>query len=339
MIIYSAILVIVLFIIIYFFYKKHRKDDLYSEIDKRYNDLLKMSVETPELRIPEKIEDIFKNKREKLTSKYNSYAYLCMNLLETIYDKYINFRGNLVIPDTWIPIIMEETRLHKKWFKKNRRLFKENFREFILNDIYDLEIIEGSKENLEELYKNFERNFPQEQSKEKEYLFSLLSKKNYNILLAYNKTLNMIVGYALLYRIEKYNALWLDYIAIKDVFQGSGFGSLFFNKIINFEDDKKVGMFLEVEIPENNDIKSKRRINFYEKLGCKRININYFMPSETGGSPMYLYFKPISKKNISKQMIKKVIINTFNSINEDVSNRNESLKKIDYFIDRNTFNE
>ncbi len=166
-------------------------------------------------------------------------------------------------------------------------------------------------------------DFPVDELKNYEHFKFLISKKKYKLLLAKHKRLNEIIGYALVYVLDDLKAIWLDYIAIDRRFRGFGYGSLFFNLLVEFKQDFCRGIFMEVEIPGNqgdqNRVIEERRINFYEKLGARKVNINYFLPTNHGGFPMFFYFKPSPDLPLlSKKQITDAISSAFDYIHSDV---------------------
>ena len=119
-------------------------------------------------------------------------------------------------------------------------------------------------------------------------------------------------------------------MAIDIKFQNAGYGTLLF-KIAESKQEGILGIFLEVEIPDDKNESYKeeqiRRINFYERLGAKKLNIKYQLPTNNGGRPMYLYFRPSPNvKILPKEQIKKAIASAFDYIHSDVNQRDTILK-------------
>ncbi len=200
-----------------------------------------------------------------------------------------------------------------------------------MNDV--IEIVEGNLDDLENVYSRLTEDFAVDELKEYEQLRILLLKKKYKLLFAKHKEFNEIIGYAFIYEIDLINAIWLDYIAIDKRFQNAGYGTMFFNKIANVNQKEILGIFIEIEIPTEQEGSLKatqiKRINFYERLGAKKLNTNYELPTKNGGFPMYLYFRPAEKvQMLPKQEIMAGISSTFNYIHSDVENRKDILNKI-----------
>ncbi|MCQ6279393.1 N-acetyltransferase [Bacillus sp. EB600] len=190
----------------------------------------------------------------------------------------------------------------------------------------DIEIIEGNLKDLNKVYAMLKEDFAAGELKDYAQLEMLIMKKNYKLLLAKHQIFDGIIGYAFIYQIDHLNAIWLDYIAIVKRFRNSGYGTLLFTKIAESYQRDISGIFIEVEIPEERaglePDNQKRRINFYERLGAKKLAIQYELPTNEGGFPMYLYYKPSRNSELlKKSQLAEAISSTFNYIHSDVKNR------------------
>ncbi len=306
-----------------YIYKLSRVDSSYLDIDNQYKELLKLGMETTDLRNYAKTSKFYKiDDDDDFKKKYAIYAYMCWNLVETIYDRQKDTHGRFHLSETWVPVMFEENRLHYSWFKHNLRLFKREFQNFVTEELNDILIEEGSVNDLRALYSNFERDFPRNERKSFEHLETLILKNHYKLLLARHKVFEEVVGYALVYLIEEPKLLWLDYMAVEEKYQNAGYGTLLFNKIIECNGTGRSGMFLEVEIPENNATDKIKRITFYERLHAKQLNCVYKLPTVDGGLQMYLYYKKIANETLlPAEVIKKAILSTYNYIHTDIDNR------------------
>lgn len=206
-------------------------------------------------------------------------------------------------------------------------------------EINEIEILEGNLSELKNVYRRLLTDFAANELKDYRHLESLLLKEKYKLLFA--KAKEEIVGYALIYEIEHIPALWLDYMAIDKPFQNAGYGSRFFNKIIQSKQDGLIGMFIEVEIPEEDEGtrgQQIRRINFYERLGARRLKIPYKLPTNEAGFPMYLYFRPSSNiHRLSKEQIHVAITEVFDYIHSDVVDRDDIFGEFSTFIEDEYF--
>lgn len=311
-----------------YIYKLSQKDYSYLDIDNQYSDLLKLSLEEPDFRNYAKTSNFYKlDSEDEYKKKYSIYAFMCWNLVETIFDQQKDKKGKFQLSETWIPVMFEENRLHYTWFKHNIRLFKSEFQGFVIRELNDINIIEGNVDELRSLYTTFERDFPKNERKSFEHLEMLMLKNKYKLLLAKHKVFDEIVGYALVYITDDPKVLWLDYMAIEDKYQDAGYGTLLFNRVIASEGQGKSGMFLEVEIPGIHDKNGERRINFYERLGAKKLTVDYVLPTNDGGLKMNLFYKSITNDRILPgDITKKAISSTFNYVHTDMNNRDEIFK-------------
>jgi len=118
----------------------------------------------------------------------------------------------------------EENRLHYSWFKHNIILFKDNFEEFVTTTLNEIEISEGGIKELEAIYIKYTEDFPKNERKDLNHLKQLMNKKNYKLIIVNHILFEEMIGYAFVYEMDN-NALWLDYIAIENKFQDSGYGT------------------------------------------------------------------------------------------------------------------
>jgi GNAT superfamily N-acetyltransferase len=196
--------------------------------------------------------------------------------------------------------------------------------------VSEIDIVEGTIHDLKNVYQQFTSDFASDELKSYQHLKLLMSKKTYKLLLAKDPIIDEIVGYAFIYEFNHLQAIWLDYIAIDNQLRGSGYGSLLFKKLTNWKQNGFIGLFIEVEIPEDNEGFTRenqlRRISFYERLGAKRLPIPYQLPTINGGLPMYLYFCPSSHvEKLPKEQIQEAISEVYNYIHSDVKHKDDIL--------------
>jgi hypothetical protein len=101
----------------------------YSELDKFYNDILRLGIDRPYLRSPSPIEDdqaalvsdydpypdYNASDKTNRTMEYECYAYMVWNFLETIHDRCVDARRDS-LKETWTPVIETENQIHRGWF-------------------------------------------------------------------------------------------------------------------------------------------------------------------------------------------------------------------------------
>lgn len=112
-------------------WRKTRTATLYSDIDGRYMELLKLGIANPEfVNSANTTEYKTKFKDELSLLRYERYAFAAWNIVETIIDRH----KNKDLSKTWYPVIEEENKLHRKWLnnRENERKFKKEFWEFML---------------------------------------------------------------------------------------------------------------------------------------------------------------------------------------------------------------
>lgn len=145
-------------------------------------------------------------------------------------------------------------------------------------------------EDLNRIYESYASEFPVNERKSLDQLKCLMSGGKYHLVEFEDK------GFAFVYAdMEAINRrkkafIWLDYLVIHKQYQGQGYGSIFFNQLLEVYRQADM-MFIEVEIPDGIDINKDRRIRYYENLGCERLLLKYALPIENGALPMFLYTK------------------------------------------------
>ena len=120
-----AAIAILLYILLWYKEKTHNQYDVFDAI---YLDILKIAIENPQFRNPQLTGDYCNTFLENEKIKYETYAFICWNFCETIFDK-----GDRELMETWSIVILTENQLHRSWFDNpdNLNKFKESFRQFI----------------------------------------------------------------------------------------------------------------------------------------------------------------------------------------------------------------
>lgn len=139
---------------------------------------------------------------------------------------------------------------------------------------------------LDHIYHYLTDEFPAHELKSYKIYQELIMDQHYDVLLAYDN--DNLVGYALIFRPQLCQTLWLDFIAILPNHQSKGYGSILIKEVLNYYQPQYKGMVFEVEIPVNDNLNQIRRIRYYERLGAITIPIAYSLPTNTGPFPMYL---------------------------------------------------
>ena len=112
-------------------FKKSLDDKSYSELDLIYMDILKIGMNHPEFRDPSKTSNYKESFVGDCLIKYDAYAYMVLNVCETIYDRTRHNEYNKI---TWEPVIDAEMRIHSTWIKnsENHHKFKKEFVDYVL---------------------------------------------------------------------------------------------------------------------------------------------------------------------------------------------------------------
>lgn len=109
-------------------WKKDALDGTYNAFDTMYKDLLAVALEHPNLRNANKTATFLDNFQEDDKIRYETYAFMCLNFCETLYDK-----GNPELMETWSVVMDIEYQLHKTWLNDgtNKSKFKKEFIDFL----------------------------------------------------------------------------------------------------------------------------------------------------------------------------------------------------------------
>ena len=323
------------------------KDD-YIAIDEQYKDILKEGMKNPVLRVPKMCcnYDSYKESDREFYLKYNTYAYIVWNFLETIYDfSHDKKEKHRRLYEIFLPAIIQENKLHYRWFRLNSYLFEASFQDYVLNVVNKLEINECNLAEFKIVYDMMLKEFPPEEVKNRKQMISLLVNGKYKAYLARLKNRNAgdnsFVGYALGYLDNDSNAFFLDYIQISSDYQNCGFGSQFLNLLQEnvVKGNNPIGILFEIEKPDDGGtgIKSKR-LKFYTTNGAHKLNFDYYLPIpvEQGTKfPLDLMFIPKPNvEKVSKEVLKEFIIKAETTIHSDYQHTKDVIASyIDYVPD------
>ena len=111
-----------------YMFRQTSRAQSYSDLDLMYADILKIGLDHPEFRSPEKTsryKTVFSGDDLR---QYETYAFMAWNVCETVYD-----RTSKHTRRTWEPVVHAEMRLHHAWMSDpgNRRNFKDEFLEYL----------------------------------------------------------------------------------------------------------------------------------------------------------------------------------------------------------------
>ena len=311
------------------------KED-YFAIDGQYKDIIKEGIKNPSFRDPKMCcnYDKLKEKNRDYYLEYNGYAYLVWNLLKTIYDfshdkknKHFNFY------EIWLPSILQENKLHYRWFRVNKYLYSEEFQNFVIKEINELEISECNIKEFATVYDMMVNEFPPIEMKDKKHIISLLAKGKYKAYLARRKKRiagdESFVGFALGYVDDNHNTFFLDYIQINPGYQNCGYGSEFLkllqDKIV--KGNEPVGIIFEVEKDDDDEGKRRRRLDFYLANGAKKLNFDYYLPVpiDQGGKHAFdlMYIPHQNVEKVPKEIFKDFLTKAEMIIHSDYEHTKE----------------
>ena len=170
--------------------------------------------------------------------------------------------------------------------------------------------IEEFKNNI---YDKYVSMFPKEERrdwKKIEITYDNGIEHFYKIMLDDNE-----IGFIMLEKINN-KPYYIDYFAIYKEYQNKGYGS----KIIKYLIDNIVledGLIGEIEEVREDDIQTVRRLDFYEKLGFKRMDSLYYLYNVYYNPLVYLK-NDINKEEIDELLFDYYLVNT----SEEEMNKN-----------------
>ena len=128
----TAIISFAALILSYLSWRKTRTATLYSDIDARYMELLKLGITNPKFVNPAYTAEYKTRFEGDELLKYERYAFAAWNIVETIVDR----QADSELEETWYPVIKEENWLHRRWLndKDNQHKFKKEFWKFIIGN-------------------------------------------------------------------------------------------------------------------------------------------------------------------------------------------------------------
>lgn len=206
-----------------------------------------------------------------------------------------------------------------------------------MSNVRSIEIInvtDLSSEEFKDVMELYKKEFPIEERKTFKQIETLILQKIYSLFVARHECYEHIIGFAFVMFNSDPAFTFLDFIAIDPMFQRCGYGSIFFNSIVEIQKQNSLGIMLEIEIPElaeneQEKIIRENRKQFYLRLGCHVLKgIDYRLPRADGEAlPMILVFKPSgSVRVLPSEVVKQLIVIAYDKIHSDVRNRHEVFK-------------
>lgn len=314
-------------------FQRQRTETAYADIDKAYADLLRLAIHEPRFRDPQITRGYYRlDPRDPFRLQYETYAYMMWNLMETIWDRQQDRHGQFHVSPTWIPVVVEENRLHYTWFKHNLRLFNPSFQQFVTRDLNDIALVPGRIADLDQVLRRMSEDFPPNERMDPDHVAVLMHRGQYQLLLARHRAFDEMIGYAFCFEPPGLPAIWLDYMAIDTRFQGAGYGTLLFNRLWQQRPQAQAILF-EVEPVDAHDPvgrqEQERRIAFYQHLGAHLVTDAYQFPHVDGGRPMGLWAKLAPQvEMLPAEWIRAVVIAAFDTLHADVPHRDQILERV-----------
>lgn len=150
-------------------------------------------------------------------------------------------------------------------------------------------------EDFNSFYELMSEAFPPIERRKLENQKKLLENDFYNIV-GYKEN-DRVIAFIASWEFENFN--FIEHFAVDNSYRGNGIGSKILKQYLNKYKNKPV--FLEVEYPEDNY--SKRRIEFYKRLGFSLNDYEYVQPPlEKGNELLPLKIMSYPKESNNKQL-------------------------------------
>lgn len=145
-----------------------------------------------------------------------------------------------------------------------------------------------TKDDFKSFYNLLENSFPEIERRKYDNQKELFNNELYKVV-GYKNKENEVVAFIAFWSFLDFN--FIEHFAVKENLRGKGLGSVLLGEYIK-SDIKSI--ILEVELPQDNI--SKKRIEFYKKIGFKLNDYKYMQPPLEEGNEL-LPLKIMSFKN------------------------------------------
>lgn len=166
--------------------------------------------------------------------------------------------------------------------------------------------------NFDSFFKLMNEAFPSVERRSYEGQKKLLYEDLYNII-ADKDDYENINAFIATWEFSDFN--FIEHFAVASKMRGNGMGTLMLNEYL-YKCNKPI--FLEVELPENNI--SRRRIEFYKRLGFELNNFEYLQPpmqKQHDFLPLIVMSYPRSVDEIEFMNFKNIIYDKVYKINKN----------------------
>jgi len=163
---------------------------------------------------------------------------------------------------------------------------------------------------LDELLPHYVKDFIAAERKSEELLRELLLRGNYRIFTVRSRETGLCAAYLMGYLVDGARYFFLDFFAVDPAFRGGGLGGWTLRALSGVLGVD--GLFFELEIPAEDagsDDQNVRRIGFYERLGARRLPIDYGLLLTDGTLfPMYFYFLPFTEAKPERISVEEAVM-------------------------------
>lgn len=173
-------------------------------------------------------------------------------------------------------------------------------------------------------------SFPAKERDKKNQIIWALEMNLAKIGCYYSKQ-HLTQGIVVLYHMQQYPFVFLNYFALEPALRGKGIGSAWMKHIIKKAEEKYpkdyLGLVLEVEDPafskNSTEYELKyKRLQFYERLGGNYFNAHYIQPPIDGKNSLPMHLMYFSNKHHSdmhlyeKKIIETIYFEKYHVVNQ-----------------------
>lgn len=189
-------------------------------------------------------------------------------------------------------------------------------------------LISSSDPSFDRFYGIYSESMPVRERKPKAEITAMVGQPHYKILLL--KRAGTAIGFSIIFAPVSEMFCLLEYMAIDVMYRSSGLGrTLFTRSILNVIDGRGfIPVLLEVDSerePSGDMTVIKRRLDFYRRLGCLRIQgLSYVLPLPGEGPPpamdLLVYFHSrtaVIRRSELERWLRVVYMSVYNCSPED----------------------
>ena len=144
---------------------------------------------------------------------------------------------------------------------------------------------------FDEVFKIMKMSFPESEIRTYEGQKNLLNNPKYRLIIKEGQD-GQVLAFMAVWELNNFN--FIEHLAVHPNSRGTGIGTKIIKEYLNFT---KKPVVLEIEVPNDKYENTVRRKNFYEKLGFKLNDNEYYqLPLKNGGSKMEMKLMSYPKK-------------------------------------------